>query len=317
LPSAWLWIWRTRSRVKSELGGDFRQGLDASVVESVAPLEHLALTRRQFGDQRIDAARRCVLAGSVPDRFLADHLLEQRAIVRVERGASSELMCSVTQNSSATAAGLLPMSCASSSMVGGRARLMINCRRARSTCASSRSTWTGTRTVRLWCMRACCTDWRIHQTAYVEKRSLRSGSNFSTARIKPEVALLDQVQQRHTASDKTARHGDDEAQVRLDHLATRFRVACPDERRQAQLVVGAQQRDQADFVEVRAGRVARFLVLRLDRIDQLEQVFGFKFSGGRQQAHARRILRRAPIGSVDRNWTTLWSIRQRSQRAGR
>ena len=196
-------------------------------------------------------------------------------------------MCSVTQNNSATSLPVLPIACASSSMVGMRARFAINCRRARSTWANSRSTCTGTRTVRLWCISACCTASRIHHTAYVEKRSLRSRIEFLDGAHQTEIALGDQIEQRHAAPDIAARDGDDQTQVRLDHLPARFGIAGAHERRQAQLVVGAQQRNQTDFVEVGAGRIARFLVLRLDRVDQLEQVFGFEFGSGKAQPCAQ------------------------------
>ena len=72
-----------------------------------------------------------------------------------------------------------------------------------------------------------------------------------------------------------------------------------------------------NFVEVSAGGIARFLVLRLDRIDQLKQVFGFKFSGGRQQAHAPRILRRATIGDLSAHLNRAARRSAELQRSGR
>jgi RNA polymerase sigma factor (sigma-70 family) len=41
--------------------------------------------------------------------------------------------------------------------------------------------------VRAWFATARCTDWRIHQVAYVENLKPRRQSNFSTARFRPRV----------------------------------------------------------------------------------------------------------------------------------
>ena len=49
------------------------------------------------------------------------------------------------------------------------------------------TTCTGTRIVRAWFATARCTDWRIHQVAYVENLKPRRQSNFSTARFRPSV----------------------------------------------------------------------------------------------------------------------------------
>jgi hypothetical protein len=43
----------------------------------------------------------------------------------------------------------------------------------------------GTRMIRDFDHRARVMDWRIHQTAYVENLTPRSGSNLSTARMRP------------------------------------------------------------------------------------------------------------------------------------
>src|SRR5215210_744711 len=49
------------------------------------------------------------------------------------------------------------------------------------------TTWAGRRTVRALSATARVTAWRIHHVAYVEKRLPISGSNFSTARIRPAL----------------------------------------------------------------------------------------------------------------------------------
>src|SRR5215211_8863446 len=52
---------------------------------------------------------------------------------------------------------------------------------------SESTTWAGSRTVRAWSAMARVTACLIHQVAYVEKRLPISGSNFSTALIKPAL----------------------------------------------------------------------------------------------------------------------------------
>ena len=47
------------------------------------------------------------------------------------------------------------------------------------------TTCAGNLTVLAWSATARVTAWRIHHVAYVEKRLPISGSNFSTARIRP------------------------------------------------------------------------------------------------------------------------------------
>mmetsp|Transcript_22747 Transcript_22747/g.71268 ORF Transcript_22747/g.71268 Transcript_22747/m.71268 type:complete len:211 (+) Transcript_22747:562-1194(+) len=76
---------------------------------------------------------------------------------------------------------------ASSSSVGGRP-----CSRVRSRVALLRDCimswmWTGRRMRRDWSARERMIDWRIHQVAYVENLKPRSGSNFSTARARPNM----------------------------------------------------------------------------------------------------------------------------------
>ena len=68
----------------------------------------------------------------------------------------------------------------------GRARPRAGAPPATSFCCRS-TTCTGTRIVRAWFATARCTDWRIHQVAYVENLKPRRQSNFSTARFRPSV----------------------------------------------------------------------------------------------------------------------------------
>ena len=79
--------------------------------------------------------------------------------------------------------------------------------------------------------------------------------------MRPERALLDEVEERETATEVALRDRDDEAEVRLDHVLLRVHVAALDELRERDLLIGGQERDLPDLAQVEAQRVER----RLDR----------------------------------------------------
>ena len=68
----------------------------------------------------------------------------------------------------------------------------------------------------------------------------------------PEVALLDEVEQRQAAVRVAARDGDDEAQVGLDQLVLRLHVPALDALGQRDLLLGREQRHLADLAQVHA-----------------------------------------------------------------
>ena len=72
-----------------------------------------------------------------------------------------------------------------------------------------------------------------------------------------EVALLDQVEEEHAATHVALGDRDDEAQVGLDQLAPRLRVAAFDALCERDLFLGREQRHLADLAQVAANRVVR------------------------------------------------------------
>jgi hypothetical protein len=82
--------------------------------------------------------------------------------------------------------------------------------------------------------------WRIHGTAYVEKRVPRRQSYFSAARISPN-ALLQQVLHGQPAADVPARHGADEPQVAADERVLGRQVSAFDAARQPVLLGGGEE----------------------------------------------------------------------------
>ena len=77
----------------------------------------------------------------------------------------------------------------------------------------------------------------------------RRQSNFSTARFRPERALLDQIQERDTQTAIPLRDRHDEPKVRLDHHPLRHRVATLDLLRERHLLGGGQQLVATDVGE--------------------------------------------------------------------
>jgi hypothetical protein len=88
---------------------------------------------------------------------------------------------------------------------------------------------------------ARCTDWRIHQVAYVENLNPRRQSNFSTARLRPSVL----------------RDRDDEAQVGLDHATLGGGVAALERLGERDLLGRGQQLVAADVGEEELQAVGR------------------------------------------------------------
>ena len=78
----------------------------------------------------------------------------------------------------------------------------------------------------------------------------------------PEVALLDQVEQRQPAIQVTARNLHHEAQIAFDHLVARQRVALLNLARQRLLLIGVQQLGAADLRKIHLGRVAEAALRR-------------------------------------------------------
>ena len=64
------------------------------------------------------------------------------------------------------------------------------------------------------------------------------------------VALVDEVRERQALTLVPLGHGDDEAEVRAHHLVERLLVALLDAHRQLDLVVGRQERDLTDLLEI-------------------------------------------------------------------
>ena len=83
----------------------------------------------------------------------------------------------------------------------------------------------------------------------MENLKPRRQSNFSTARLRPEGALLDQVQERDAEPAVTLRDRDDEPEVGLDHPTLGDGVAALDRLREHDLVVGGQELVAADVGE--------------------------------------------------------------------
>src|SRR6266508_963667 len=79
-----------------------------------------------------------------------------------------------------------------------------------------------------------------------------------------ERALLDQVEEREAAAKVRLRDGDDEAQVRLDHLRLRRHVPALDPLRQRDFPLGRKQRHLADRAQVQPQRIERQLDAQLD-----------------------------------------------------
>ena len=71
----------------------------------------------------------------------------------------------------------------------------------------------------------------------------------------PEIALLDQIEEKHTAVDVPLGDADDQTQVRLDKLLLRFLVAERHLIGQFQLLFGGEQRHLADVLEIHPHRV--------------------------------------------------------------
>ena len=121
---------------------------------------------------------------------------------------------------------------ASSASVGGRPRSSQSSCSARASRIACSCRCTGTRIVREELAIARVTACRIHQVAYVENLKPLRQSNFSTARIRPEHALLDQVEEGEALPAVVLCDRDDQAQVRSGssppwHARRRARCASP------------------------------------------------------------------------------------------
>ncbi len=84
----------------------------------------------------------------------------------------------------------------------------------------------------------------------------RRQSNFSTARIRPEHALLHEVAHLQAQPLIAAGLGDDEAQVGVDHALLGLEVAALDPLGQLDLLGGGQQRVNAGLLEEHLERLA-------------------------------------------------------------
>src|SRR5262245_22794082 len=73
----------------------------------------------------------------------------------------------------------------------------------------------------------------------------------------PDDALLDQVQKRQAVALVALRDGDDQAEVRVDHLLLRFRVAALDPLRELHLLLPGEELVAADLVEEQLEAVGR------------------------------------------------------------
>ena len=94
----------------------------------------------------------------------------------------------------------------------------------------------------------------------MEKRKPRSGSNFSTARISPQVALLDQVQKAHATVQVAARYLHHQTQIAFDHTLARRLVALLGQVGIVLFFIRREQRNKADFVEVKLSGVEAHVV---------------------------------------------------------
>ena len=91
----------------------------------------------------------------------------------------------------------------------------------------------------------------------MENLRSRRQSNFSTARIRPEDALLDQIQEAQALTAVVLRDRHDQAQVRLDHAALGQHVAGLDALGELDLLDLGQQRIAADLGQEALERVGR------------------------------------------------------------
>ena len=119
----------------------------------------------------------------------------------------------------------------------------------------------GTRTMRDCSASAWRIAWRIHHTAYEMNLMPFVSSNLCAARIEAEVALVDQVGERHALILILLRDRDDEAKVGAHQLVERFLVAGADVLRQPHFFIARDQRIRADIPQVLIERA--FLVRRL------------------------------------------------------
>ncbi|MNP15642.1 hypothetical protein D3C76_1080090 [compost metagenome] len=71
----------------------------------------------------------------------------------------------------------------------------------------------------------------------------------------PQVALLDQVEQRQAAVHVTTGNFDNQAQVAFDHALAAGGVAFLRQARKMHFLLRRQQRREADFVEVQLGSI--------------------------------------------------------------
>ena len=116
-----------------------------------------------------------------------------------------------------------------------------------------------------------------------------------------EISLGDQIHQQNAATDVGPRDGHDQPQIRFDQASARFGIAGLHAFGERPFRGRVEQRDQADFTEIGAGRVARLLILRFDRVDQVEDFFrrGIRLVGN-GGAHPRSLALSTPWQIVGR-----------------
>ncbi|CDN41615.1 hypothetical protein BN871_AI_01260 [Paenibacillus sp. P22] len=91
------------------------------------------------------------------------------------------------------------------------------------------------------------------------------------------VALLDQIQEQHAASDITLRDADDETKVGFRKTALRFFIAFLDTLGQLDLVIGQQKRDASDLLEIHADRIVDLDARRQRKIVVEVEIVAFAF----------------------------------------
>ena len=131
--------------------------------------------------------------------------------------------------------------------------------------------------------------------------------------MRPERALLDEVEERQPAAEVALGDRHDEAQVRLDHVLLGLHVAALDALGERDLLVGGQQRHAADRAQVQAQRVERRLDrevdLRLLRRPAVPAAFALRASAAPRPCAASDVAARpsAPTTSMPCSSRYAWS----------
>ena len=255
-----------RSRDRSQHVADLLQRPRLAVaIETEAQLDHFALLAVELAERAADARVQPAMDQLVfgrRDARLLEHLAELRPSLAVAATWSlSDTSRSPMRMSASTSPSEISRSSAISRCVGVRFSCSVSSATSRPNRAATADSFCGNVNARVW------PDERVrHRLAHPPDRvgdELDVARGIEPARRlhQPEVALVNEIEERHAEAAIALGVADDEAEVAFDEpRSAASSLSSLDAAAELALLVGRQTRQPRDRAQVRLQRVASFVI---------------------------------------------------------